>query len=105
MECFLFFFNFYLSYFYSFLIFYQSDVKKPCLSDANGDKIGDIVQANSNEGTLVSGGVPSYQVNNHQQILDNADDYSVPASPVKSEVCVSTVQTFDEALDLSKMII
>ncbi|XP_050471357.1 chromatin-remodeling ATPase INO80 [Bombus huntii] len=63
----------------------KSDVKKPCLSDANGDKIGDIVQANSNESTLVSGGVPSYQINNHQQILDNADDYSVPTSPVKSE--------------------
>lgn len=92
MERFLFFFNFYLFYFYFFLIFYQSDVKKPCLSDANGDKIGDIVQADSNESSLVSGGVPSYQINNHQQIIDNADDYSVPASPVKSEVCVSTVQ-------------
>lgn len=92
MECFLFFLNFYLFILIFFLTFYQSDVKKPCLSDANGDKIGDIVQANSNESTLVSGGVPSYQINNHQQILDNADDYSVPTSPVKSEVCVSTVQ-------------
>lgn len=91
MECFLFFLNFYLFILIFFLTFYQSDVKKPCLSDANGDKIGDIVQANSNESTLVSGGVPSYQINNHQQILDNADDYSVPTSPVKSEVCVSTV--------------
>lgn len=61
------------------------DAKKPCLSDANGDKIGDIVQANSNESNQASGGVQSYQINNHQQILDNMDDYSVPTSPVKSE--------------------
>ncbi|KOC66120.1 Putative DNA helicase Ino80 [Habropoda laboriosa] len=63
----------------------KGDVKKPCLSDANGEKIGDIVQANSNESNQASGGIQLYQVNNHQQILDNTDDYSVPTSPAKSE--------------------
>lgn len=63
----------------------KGDVKKPCLSDANGDKIGDIIQINSNESSQANSGIQSYQINNHQQILDNADDYSVPTSPVKSE--------------------
>lgn len=76
------------------MIFYQGDAKKPCLSDANGDKIGDIVQANSNESSQASGGVQSYQINNHQQILDNMDDYSVPTSPVKSEVCIFSMCVF-----------
>ncbi|OAD54335.1 DNA helicase INO80 [Eufriesea mexicana] len=63
----------------------KGDVKKPCLSDANGDKIVDVAQVNSNENNQVSGGYLSYQINNHQQFLDNADEYSVPTSPVKSE--------------------
>ncbi|PBC32751.1 Putative DNA helicase Ino80 [Apis cerana cerana] len=63
----------------------KGDVKKPCLSDANGDKIGDIIQINSNESSQTNSGIQSYQINNHQQILDNTDDYSVPTSPIKSE--------------------
>lgn len=66
--------------------FDQGEAKKPCLVDANGDKIDDGIQMNSIEGGQVTGGIQSYQLNNHQQILDNADDYSVPTSPAKSEV-------------------
>ncbi|KZC05466.1 Putative DNA helicase Ino80 [Dufourea novaeangliae] len=63
----------------------KGDAKKPCLADANGDKIGDIVQTNSNDSNQTSTASQAHLVNNHQQILDTSDDYSVPASPVKSE--------------------
>ncbi|XP_034174999.1 chromatin-remodeling ATPase INO80 [Osmia lignaria lignaria] len=62
----------------------KGDAKKPCLSDANGDKIGETYQSNSNESSQ-TGGVQSYHLNNHQQIIDSTDDYSVPTSPAKSE--------------------
>ncbi|XP_043265254.1 chromatin-remodeling ATPase INO80 isoform X2 [Colletes gigas] len=62
----------------------KGDAKRPCLSDANGDKIGDA-QSNSNDSNQTGGSVQSHFVNNHQQILDTADDYSVPTSPAKSE--------------------
>lgn len=58
----------------------KGDAKKPCLADANGDKIGDFVPANSNDNNQTSS---SFYVNNHQFI--EADDYSVPTSPAKSE--------------------
>ncbi|XP_076633272.1 chromatin-remodeling ATPase INO80 [Colletes latitarsis] len=62
----------------------KGDAKRPCLSDANGDKIGDV-QSNSNDSNQIGGSIQSHFVNNHQQILDTADDYSVPTSPAKSE--------------------
>ncbi|XP_017878637.1 chromatin-remodeling ATPase INO80 isoform X2 [Ceratina calcarata] len=63
----------------------KGDAKKPCLADAISDKIGDGAHSNSNEIGQATGGIQSHQVNNHQQIIDNTDDYSVPTSPVKSE--------------------
>ncbi|XP_076291409.1 chromatin-remodeling ATPase INO80 isoform X2 [Lasioglossum baleicum] len=62
----------------------KADSKKPCLSDANGDRLGDTVQSNVNDGNQTSG-AQAHFVNNNQQMLETADDYSVPTSPVKSE--------------------
>lgn len=64
---------------------FQGEAKKPCLSDANGDKIGDTALSNSNDGNQVTN-IQAHLVNNSQQLLDTADDYSVPTSPAKSEV-------------------
>nr|XP_031835468.1 chromatin-remodeling ATPase INO80 [Nomia melanderi] len=62
----------------------KGEAKKPCLSDANGDKIGDTALSNSNDGNQVTN-IQAHLVNNSQQLLDTADDYSVPTSPAKSE--------------------
>lgn len=63
----------------------KGDAKKPCLSDANGEKAADIVQVNSNDSSQASSNAQSHQVNNHQQVIETLDDYSVSTSPAKSE--------------------
>ncbi|EFN75626.1 Putative DNA helicase Ino80 [Harpegnathos saltator] len=64
----------------------KSDAKKPCLADANGDKNNDAVQINVNEPKPAANPIQSqHQNNHHQQQLENADNYSTPTSPAKSE--------------------
>ncbi|KAG7207458.1 hypothetical protein KM043_009093 [Ampulex compressa] len=63
----------------------KGDAKRPCMVDANGEKIGDGAQCSFNDGKQGFGTTQSHHHNNHHQLLDNTDDNSVPTSPAKSE--------------------
>ncbi|KAK2584287.1 hypothetical protein KPH14_006689 [Odynerus spinipes] len=63
----------------------KDDSKRPCLMDANGDRVGDNSQVNSNDNKQSTDAIQTHHQNNHQQQVDVSDDHSAPASPVKSE--------------------
>jgi len=70
-----------------FVIFiFQNDAKKPCHTDANGDKNNDTIYVNLNEPKPATNLIQSQHQNNHHQQLENIDNYSTPTSPAKSEV-------------------
>lgn len=65
---------------------FQNDAKKPCHTDANGDKNNDTIYINLNEPKPATNPIQSQHQNNHHQQLENIDNYSTPTSPAKSEV-------------------
>ncbi|XP_018355719.1 PREDICTED: putative DNA helicase Ino80 isoform X1 [Trachymyrmex septentrionalis] len=61
----------------------KNDAKKPCHTDANGDKNNDTIYVN--EPKPATNLIQSQHQNNHHQQLENIDNYSTPTSPAKSE--------------------